>query len=160
MNKTQRMKNTIGVMKWGDFALVGVTLIVCAILWGKLVIGFIDKGQEVEIVADGKIVLRYDLPTQQKIYESNDLNTMFELFSQDKKQSNETLIHITSQGIHFDLLFKDGKVRFVKSDCPDKVCVQTGFISKSGQIAACIPAKVLVRITGTSKTNDIDVIIK
>lgn len=160
MNKIQRMKNTIGVMKWGDFALIGVTLIVCVILWGKLLIGFLDKGQEVEIVANGEIVLRYDLPTQQKIYESNDLNTMFELFSQDMKQNNETLIHITSQGIHFDLLFKDSKVRFMKSDCPDKVCVQTGFISKSGQIAACIPAKVLVRITGTSKANDIDIIIK
>lgn len=41
---------------------------------------------------------------------------------------------------------KDGKIAFIESDCPDKVCINTGKIDKNGQFAACLPNKVVVRI--------------
>jgi len=147
-------------MRWGDFVLVGATLIVCALLWGKLVVGFSGEGRTVEIVAGGSTVLRYDLATQQKIFESDTLGTVIDSFSEEKQPDGNTLLHLSTQEIHFDILLQDGKVRFLKSDCPDKVCVQTGLISKPGQIAACIPAHVLVRVTGAVQASDIDVIIK
>lgn len=34
------------------------------------------------------------------------------------------------------------------SECPDNTCVRTGRISKSGQSAICLPARVVVRLTG------------
>lgn len=41
-----------------------------------------------------------------------------------------------------------GRIRFVWSDCPDGVCVRTGWISRVGQTAACVPNRVLIKITG------------
>lgn len=47
---------------------------------------------------------------------------------------------------HFEVL--DGKIRFVSSPCDGKQCVYTGWISQSGDIAACVPNGVSVRILG------------
>lgn len=42
---------------------------------------------------------------------------------------------------------RGGAVGFVASDCPDKVCVHSGFMSLRGQSAACLPNRVVVRVT-------------
>lgn len=49
---------------------------------------------------------------------------------------------------------KDGAIAFVKSDCPDKICIHTGFINKTGQSAVCLPNKLVLRLK--SDDNDID----
>jgi hypothetical protein len=41
-----------------------------------------------------------------------------------------------------------GAIAFVQSDCPDKVCVHSGFLNMPGQTAACLPNKVLLYIYG------------
>lgn len=41
---------------------------------------------------------------------------------------------------------RDGKIRFAESDCPDKICINTGFIGTEGQSAVCLPNKVAVKI--------------
>jgi len=43
---------------------------------------------------------------------------------------------------------KDGRIAFIHSDCPDKVCVNTGFIGTPGQSAACLPNRVILIIEG------------
>ncbi|MBC8545070.1 NusG domain II-containing protein [Bianquea renquensis] len=53
---------------------------------------------------------------------------------------------------------QDGKIRFLSSDCPDQVCVRTGFISLAGQTAVCLPHRLVVRIISDSPS-DLDVII-
>jgi len=170
-NNFKKRKNPIlSLMKWGDFVLIAVVLVICGLLWGKLILGFSQKGQVAEIVVKGKVVLRYDLETQKKIFELPDINNALESFAEEKKagsevvsdessKSDETWLHVASIGIHFDILLSTGMVRFQKSDCPDQICVHTGFISKPGQVSACIPAQVLVRITGDTSNNDVDVII-
>lgn len=45
---------------------------------------------------------------------------------------------------------KNGAVRFSHSDCPDKICVKTGFIKNKGQSAVCLPNRLTLRITGDS----------
>lgn len=63
-----------------------------------------------------------------------------------------------NQNIMFEI--KNKKIRFESSDCPDKICVKTGFIGKKGQSAVCLPNKVSIKIISDNKTNnDIDVII-
>ena len=52
---------------------------------------------------------------------------------------------------------KDGEVAFTYSDCPDQTCVHTGWLSKAGDIAVCIPNEVVVKIEGVSDS-DIDVV--
>lgn len=43
---------------------------------------------------------------------------------------------------------RDGKASFLSSPCRNKVCVHQGEISKNGQMAACLPNKVVIRILG------------
>lgn len=69
--------------------------------------------------------------------------------------------HRTSVDLYENRLFKikgklgesefqvaDGKIRFLSSPCDGKQCVYTGWISQSGEIAACVPNGISVRILG------------
>lgn len=50
-----------------------------------------------------------------------------------------------------------GRIRFREAHCPDQVCVQTGWISRNGQIAVCLPAHILIRIEGGDEPSDVDI---
>lgn len=52
------------------------------------------------------------------------------------------------------LLVEHNAISFKQADCPDKLCVRTGKISRTGQAAVCLPAKITVRIVGTEKSFD------
>ena len=43
-------------------------------------------------------------------------------------------------------------VAFIRSDCPDQVCVHTGRLSRPGQFAACVPNQALLIIVGEQET--------
>lgn len=42
--------------------------------------------------------------------------------------------------------YEDGKIRFKESNCPDRLCVRTGWIEMNGQIAVCVPNRVSIKI--------------
>ncbi len=39
-----------------------------------------------------------------------------------------------------------GKVRMISSDCPDKVCVKTGRVSREGEVIVCLPNRVILKV--------------
>ena len=41
---------------------------------------------------------------------------------------------------------ENGKVRFMRSTCPDQICVNTGWFGHAGDFAACITNKVVVMV--------------
>jgi hypothetical protein len=43
---------------------------------------------------------------------------------------------------------RDGKVGVVSAECPNKVCVRTGWRSLAGESIICVPNRVLVKILG------------
>lgn len=43
-------------------------------------------------------------------------------------------------------LYADGNIAFVESDCPDKVCIHAGKLHLDGQMAACLPNEVYIKI--------------
>ena len=43
---------------------------------------------------------------------------------------------------------KNHKVRVTHSDCPEKICVKTGWIHKTGEFIVCVPNKVVIKIDG------------
>lgn len=45
------------------------------------------------------------------------------------------------------------RARFVTSDCPDKVCVNTGWLTSPGQSAVCLPNRLSITIEGESNTD-------
>lgn len=68
-----------------------------------------------------------------------------------------------ANGYHYHFVYEAGRIRFADADCPDRVCVHTGWISRSGQIAACVPGRLILKIIGgteTIGTDDVDVIVR
>jgi len=55
---------------------------------------------------------------------------------------------------------ENGRIRFSHAECPDQVCVRTGWISRPGQIAVCLPAGIIVKIEGNVTDEDIDIIVR
>jgi hypothetical protein len=51
----------------------------------------------------------------------------------------------------------DGYARIAEADCPDKLCVKDGMISKPGQSLVCLPNKVVVEVKGVRDTETDDV---
>lgn len=44
------------------------------------------------------------------------------------------------------LVVENGKIRFVNSKCPDKICEAFGWIGRPGESAICAPARLAVQI--------------
>ena len=56
---------------------------------------------------------------------------------------------------------EDGNgLRVSSSDCPTQDCVRTGTISRSGQSIVCLPARIIIQLTGgAADSNDVDIVI-
>ncbi|WP_123053604.1 NusG domain II-containing protein [Clostridium sp. JN-1] len=50
--------------------------------------------------------------------------------------------------------YEKGRIRFLDANCPDKICVKTGWISDAGQTAACLPHKLIIKINGKNSKVD------
>ena len=57
------------------------------------------------------------------------------------------------------LVIQGGSAWMEDADCPDKLCVKMGKISRTGQSIVCLPHKVTVEITGAGSP-DVDVYVK
>ena len=55
---------------------------------------------------------------------------------------------IENSGIKLTVVIENGAVYVKNSDCHDAICVDTGKISKTGQVIVCAPAMVAIRIDG------------
>lgn len=71
--------------------------------------------------------------------------------------SDETLTLDTKPVV--TLRVSEGTVRFVDSQCPSKTCQHRGELKNPGDVAACVPAGVVVSITDSSNKNDVDAVV-
>ena len=55
-----------------------------------------------------------------------------------------------------EITVEKNAVFFSYAECPDKLCINTGKLTRSGQTAACLPAKVVVSLK--SEKSDFDVL--
>ena len=60
----------------------------------------------------------------------------------------DAVIPLSAEGYTLTLVISGGEAYISESDCPDRICVHTGRISKSGQAIVCVPARTTVKITG------------
>ncbi|MBS6848157.1 MAG: NusG domain II-containing protein [Oscillospiraceae bacterium] len=49
-----------------------------------------------------------------------------------------------AEGIVIEI--NNGRIRVKSADCPDKICVNTGYISKVGERIVCLPKKLIIEI--------------
>ena len=61
---------------------------------------------------------------------------------------------------HILFEIKDHQIRFMDSDCPDKICIKSGFLSKNGESAVCMPNKTVLKIVGKDSDMETDVMVK
>lgn len=114
-------------MKKKDILLIVVILVIALISF--LVKGmFIKDAEEVAISINGENYGVYDLHKDKEI----DIH-------------NHNIVEI-----------KDNSVHMKYADCPDKLCIKQGTISKDGEKIVCLPNKTVVEIKSSNK-NDYDI---
>lgn len=107
-----------------DVILIGLLLVFCVVIFGVIQI-FVKKDGALAVVkVDGNIVEKLDL-----------------------KRENVIEVDGYDGGVN-KIEVKGGKVRMTYADCPDELCVKTGWISKTGETIVCLPHRVVVEITG------------
>lgn len=121
-----------GNMKKGDYLVIISIIVLIFTSLGFVGKGELDKGQKtIEISIDGKIYKRIKLDQNydQKIEIRNEFG--------------HNLIHI-----------HDGGVEIIDADCSEKIGIKMGFIERRGQVLACLPHKLIIKILGTQKEVD------
>lgn len=72
-------------------------------------------------------------------------------------QKRHTIALETERGKN-TIAFYDHGVAVESADCPDHVCVHTGFIHRPGEIIACLPHRVIIEIEGETTEGAMDAI--
>ena len=71
------------------------------------------------------------------------------------KLSESRDFEIKNNGITLKVTVGGGEVHVSHSDCDDRVCVNSGKISRSGQSIICAPAGVVINVVGGGSDEDI-----
>ncbi len=122
-------------MKKGDFAIIAVVLLLAGAIFAAFA-AVPAQSLTCQITQDGKLVREIRLGAGY----------------------HDT---ITIDGAVHNEITIDGKVvYFSESDCPDQVCVRTGKLTKAGQMAVCLPNKVIVRLVSADGQQEVDAIVK
>lgn len=75
-----------------------------------------------------------------------------ELYRLDLQKETEIMI---KGGDGFNKIeIKDGAAAVKEADCPDKICVHTGAVRKTGEIIACLPHELTITISGADTEED------
>lgn len=118
-------------LKWGDFVIIGVVLALAAAIAAVLALGTSGDRLYAEVWQDNALVERVELT-----------------------DSTERTIDLDGHNV----IVLSGRTAAMQSaDCRDQVCVRTGTLTRAGQVAVCLPNRVVLRITG--ETSEIDAIV-
>ena len=118
-------------LKWGDFIIIGAVLVLAAAVAGVLALGASGDRLYAEVWQDNTLVERVELT-----------------------DSTDRTIDLDGHNV----IVLSGRTAAMQSaDCRDQVCVRTGTLTRAGQVAVCLPNRVVLRITGG--TSEIDAIV-
>lgn len=124
MNKMRRFKK-------GDILLVSLVGLIGALLffWSYFNVGSQPSNSLIAVVTrEGKQIAEIDLNKVQ-----------------------ETQYVKIEDGIKLTIEAEKGRIRVLDADCPDKICVKYGWLTKPGDQAICLPSKTIVKIKGEGK---------
>ena len=120
-----------GRLKWGDFIIIGAVLLLAAALTALIA----------QNTAGGRLYA--------------------EVWQNDVLVERVALTEETDRTIDLDghnVIVLAGKTARVESaDCHDQVCVRTGTLTRAGQVAVCLPNRVVLKLVG--ETGEIDAIV-
>ncbi len=120
------------IFKTGDTILIASIAVVALLIMAWNIFGVNDGSQITAVITqNGNLIKQINL---------NDL-----------KDSEPVYIN---EPIKQVILAEKGRIRFLESDCPNQICVKTGWLSKPGDRAICMPSKVVITIVGGDKQVD------
>ncbi len=122
--------------KVGDFFIIFIVIMIAVANLALFLNRNDGSGAVAQIIKDGEIIKTIDL-----------------------EKSKDERIEFIIEGKYFSKIVAiDGKIHFEESNCPDRTCVRTGWISNPGQTAACVYSGVIIKIVGDSMYEDTDII--
>lgn len=83
-----------------------------------------------------------------------------ELYSINLKDVSDRMEFEVPGRYNARIVAENQRIRFEQADCPDQICVNTGWISRPGQVAVCVPAGIILKITGDSGEEETDFYLK
>ena len=110
-------------VKPADMIIAAAVLIIAAA--AALFILFAPKAATADVYLDGKLVASLSL-------------------------SENRTVNVTETVV---VTVKDGAVAVTESGCPDKICVNTGFVSGKGRTIVCVPERVAVVLSGEGEAD-------
>lgn len=118
-------------LKWGDFVIIAAVLLLAAALTAWFALGTSDGQLYAEVWQDDVLVERVKL-------------------------TDGTDHEIDLDG-HNVIVLAGKTARMASADCHDQVCVRTGTLTRAGQVAVCLPNRVILKIVG--EMSEIDAIV-
>lgn len=117
-----------------DLIFLGVLLVCCilVLLWMRLPKR--QAGAIAEITYDGKVVKTISLSTA----------------------ADEIFVLPENPRVSFQI--QNQQIRFVNTECPDKLCENVGFLHESNPLAVCLPNRVSLKIISQDSGN-VDAIV-
>lgn len=107
-----------------DRCILALMLMLCAYLLRQTTLA--PKGRTLVVERQGRVILTAPLDEPRTLALQGPLG--------------ETLLEI-----------RDGQACVKSSPCPNQVCLGMGKVGRGGQILACVPNQILVRIEGASE---------
>lgn len=121
------MKTTVQTKTWlWVFAALLILLVLLAVL-----VSHRETGQIARVYQDGVCIRSINLSSVQEPFQFT----------------------VTDGNGHTNTVaVEPGRIRVVEANCPDQICVRTGWISNGLQPIVCLPAKLCIELTDTAQT--------
>lgn len=122
-------------MKRGDFVIVALIVVLATALSWATSFSKNEAFNKIQIIQDGRVLEEY---------------------AADKNFSK--IVNITEGEFQNTIEIKDGEVRMLSANCPDKLCVKSHPISKNGEMIVCLPHRLYVKIISMEENETTDVV--
>jgi len=136
-----RQKQWYHGLRWGDFLIAAVIIVLAGGLFGLAAQVSAKPAAAVVLLLDGQVIRSWD---------ADELMAGGEL-------------SLTAHDLHYRLEWAEGRIRFAEADCPDQVCVLSGWVGRRGSVSACVPGGLILKAVNddpqTTETDEVDVII-
>ena len=131
--QTKMKVGNLIVLKKGDIILI-IVIIVCSVSGYALYYALVRNNENVDKTAvisfENNVIKRISLDNVKEPYQ----------FNIEGDYDNVILV-------------EPGRIRFIDSDCPDKICIITGWLFKTGDLSVCLPNRTVIKIEG-----DVDIV--
>lgn len=127
-------KNSLPYFKKRDFLIIGAILLTGIAIAVIFNISQSGKSAVAQIYYDSKLVKTVEL--------SGGVDRVFSI-----PENTDVTFH----------LYPDSKICFENSNCMDKTCVKMGKLHLTGESAACLPNRILLKVVSVDEDNESDV---